>query len=398
MGQAKEDPEIAEALSVKLVEAKDEADVAEAITAAKTDTQLKTLTDPVERKLVQDEAKIAVCFMRSDLKAKSREVAAEQEFEEAETEEEIEEIYQRNELLANELEGAEVVEAKASARASKLDMSAKEEEYKGKIRTRTNGMRLRIRYQRIMRRAKLAARRLSYTVGEQVNTAKNDSAAAEVLAAAKTEGDSTVTNLQTEIADFKAEVSASGAAETVQTWATTALDEGLVEVEAINKGINISNAIAQAKITATTAVLKARKDLGKEIYLATTEAEVEAAVAKADGEKTAIKTALSETIQEQIATGADLTGVKPAEEMNAKNAVEYLTSTTFMTEAKAASEADFDTKFEKVTSSFTRGAALAKQRLSKAALTASLAAAKERLAAARAKIVTIRAGKATALE
>ena len=55
-----------------------------------------------------------------------------------------------------------------------------------------------------------------------------------------------------------------------------------MEVEAINKGINISNDIAIAKITATTAVLKARKDLGKEIYLATTEAEVEAAVAKAN--------------------------------------------------------------------------------------------------------------------
>jgi hypothetical protein len=47
MGEAKEDPEIAEALSVKLVEAKDEADIADAITAAKTDTQLKTITDPV---------------------------------------------------------------------------------------------------------------------------------------------------------------------------------------------------------------------------------------------------------------------------------------------------------------------------------------------------------------
>jgi len=52
MGQAKEDPEIAEALSVQLVEAKDEADIAEAITTAKTDVQLKTLTDPVARKLV----------------------------------------------------------------------------------------------------------------------------------------------------------------------------------------------------------------------------------------------------------------------------------------------------------------------------------------------------------
>jgi len=129
------------------------------------------------------------------LKAKSREVEAEKEFEEAETEEEIVAIYQKNELLANELEGAEVVKAKASARASKLDMSAKEAEYKRKIRERTNDMRLRGRYRLIMRRATLAARRLSWSVGEQVNTAKNDSDAAVVLAAAKTEGATTVTNL-----------------------------------------------------------------------------------------------------------------------------------------------------------------------------------------------------------
>jgi hypothetical protein len=35
--------------------------------------------------------------MRSDLKAKTREVEAEKEFEEAETEEQLEEVYQRNE-------------------------------------------------------------------------------------------------------------------------------------------------------------------------------------------------------------------------------------------------------------------------------------------------------------
>jgi len=52
MGQAKENPEIAEKLSLKLVEATGEDDVAAAITEAKTETQLLVLTDPVERKKV----------------------------------------------------------------------------------------------------------------------------------------------------------------------------------------------------------------------------------------------------------------------------------------------------------------------------------------------------------
>jgi hypothetical protein len=109
-------------------------------------------------------------------------------------------------------------------------MSAKETEYKTKIQTRTSDMRMRGRYRLIMMRAKLVAKRLALKVGQQVNSTKNDSDAATVLAAAKTEGDTAVTNLTTEITVFKAEASASGASAAVQTWAATALDEGLVEV------------------------------------------------------------------------------------------------------------------------------------------------------------------------
>lgn len=71
--------------------------------------------------------------MRSDLKAKKYEVEAEVEFEEAETEEEIEEIFLKNEQMANELEGAEVVEAKAAVRQSKLDMTVEGASYQRRI-------------------------------------------------------------------------------------------------------------------------------------------------------------------------------------------------------------------------------------------------------------------------
>jgi len=47
--------------------------------------------------------------------------------------------------------------------------------------------------------------------------------------------------------------------------------------------------------------------------------------------------------------------------MGPKNAVMYLTSTVFMTESLVSSEADFDTKFQKVTDSVDRRAALAKK-------------------------------------
>ena len=68
-----------------------------------------------------------------------------------------------------------------------------------------------------------------------------------------------------------------------------------------------------------------------------------------------------------------------------------------MTEAKAASEADFETKFQKADDSFARRAALAKKVLQRKALADALAAAKAKLVTARANIVTIRADKATAL-
>lgn len=85
--QAKQNPEVAEKLSKKLVEAEDENDVAEAIEDAKTEAKLKFTTDPVVRKKIQEEAKIAVCVFRTDLKSKKEEKKVEKEFEEAETEE-----------------------------------------------------------------------------------------------------------------------------------------------------------------------------------------------------------------------------------------------------------------------------------------------------------------------
>ena len=52
MGQAKENPVIAETLSLKLVQATGEDDVAAAITEAKTETRLLVVEDPVERKKI----------------------------------------------------------------------------------------------------------------------------------------------------------------------------------------------------------------------------------------------------------------------------------------------------------------------------------------------------------
>jgi len=226
------------------------------------------------------------------LKAKKYEEEADKEFEEAETEEEIEEIFMRNQLLANELEGEEVVEAKAEARRSKLDMTAKGDEYKGKIRERTNAMRLKGRARFIIMKARAAAKRLSYNTGKALESNKADTDAAEALAATRTEGETTITDLRTQVANFLTEVPDSGASVEIQTWANTAIDEGLQEVEDINKAINISTAIAQAKIDATNSVLQARKDLSKEMYLATTDAEVDAIITKANDKKAEIKLTL----------------------------------------------------------------------------------------------------------
>ena len=69
MDKAKTNPEIVQKLSDKLIIAENEDDVADALVEADLESDLIGLTDPVERKKLQDEAKIAVCYMRSDLKA-----------------------------------------------------------------------------------------------------------------------------------------------------------------------------------------------------------------------------------------------------------------------------------------------------------------------------------------
>jgi hypothetical protein len=73
MDNAKHNPEIIQKLSDKLIEAKNEDDVADALVEAKLETELTKISDPVERKKVQDESKIAVTFMRTELKAKTME-------------------------------------------------------------------------------------------------------------------------------------------------------------------------------------------------------------------------------------------------------------------------------------------------------------------------------------
>lgn len=159
---AKQNPEVAEKLSQKLVEAEDENDVAEAIEDAKTEAKLKFTTDPVIRKKITEEAKIAVVVFRTDLKSKKEEKKVVKEFEEAETEEQIEKIYQKNEQKANTLEGAEVVDLRERAFKSKLDLKKKMEEYKKKINQRINDMRLKGLLHRNLMRARVSLKSLSW--------------------------------------------------------------------------------------------------------------------------------------------------------------------------------------------------------------------------------------------
>lgn len=111
MDGSKKNPEIVEELSNKLIEAKDEDDVAEALVQAKLKTDLVFTTDPVQKKQFTDEAKIVVCFVKTDLKAQTEEDDAEEELENAETEEDVEKIVKKVEEKANDLEGKEIVKA-----------------------------------------------------------------------------------------------------------------------------------------------------------------------------------------------------------------------------------------------------------------------------------------------
>ena len=70
MTSVKEDPVITKKLAAKLVVAKDDNDVAEAIEEAKTELIIKKMVDPVKIKLVKEEAKIAVVVRRNDMKTK----------------------------------------------------------------------------------------------------------------------------------------------------------------------------------------------------------------------------------------------------------------------------------------------------------------------------------------
>lgn len=169
------------------------------------------IDEPVEREEIVEEAKIEVILIKTDLVAKKYEVEADIEFEEAETEEEVVEIFQNFEILASELEGEEVVNAKEVEAESKLDMVDKRDQYQGAIRVRVNGMRVRNKLNMTVNKAKIATRDLSLIVGKALQSAKTDVEQVEVLTLTKEEGDNTIENLKLEIIDFKAELPESGA-------------------------------------------------------------------------------------------------------------------------------------------------------------------------------------------
>jgi cell fate (sporulation/competence/biofilm development) regulator YlbF (YheA/YmcA/DUF963 family) len=62
------------------------------------------------------------------LNAKKEEDKAELEFDNADTEEQLDEALAKTEEIANELEGKEVVEADKAAKKSRLDLSTKLQE------------------------------------------------------------------------------------------------------------------------------------------------------------------------------------------------------------------------------------------------------------------------------
>lgn len=394
---ASSNPEVAETFSKKLVEAKDENDVAEAIEGAKAEVQLAIFKDPVQRKRIVEEAKIAVCKVRTDLKAKKAEQEAEKEFDEAESEEQIEKIYEKNENKASELEGGEVVAVRERAYKSKVDVKAKMEEYRKKIQQRVADMRLRGLLWRIVMRSKVATKRLSWQVGRTLQSVRSDAQAAIALAAAKKRGEATIVFLKKQIADFKLKVPKSGASEKMQKWAIANVDKGLKNVEDINRGIQIFNNIARSKIEATKAIFAKRKDLSKKLYLAKTKEDVDTILNEGTTRYTTIKVKLEKDVQGQIDKGKDLKGVMPKEEFSVKNATSYLTSQGFMSQTKKDVTKDLDKNFDKVQSGFKRRAAMVYKRILRLAIVARRAALRKKAAEARARIVALRVKKQAAL-
>lgn len=116
-----------------------------------------------------------------------------------------------------------------------------------------------------------------------------------------------------------------------------------------------------------------------------------------DSKKAEIKTTLATTIQTQINLGSGLTGTKPTKEMSVDNAIDYVTSVTFMQETKTGSDSDFETKFSKVKDSFTRRAALQKKTIQRKAIQTRIETTKAAIKAAKARIETIKTNKAAAL-
>jgi hypothetical protein len=103
-------PEIAQKLAKKLVQAKGDDDVADAIQGAKTEAALVTVKDPVERERLVEEATIVVCKIRTDLKARKLNEEAEEAFENAETTEAIDLIQTQLDAKAAALEATEQAE------------------------------------------------------------------------------------------------------------------------------------------------------------------------------------------------------------------------------------------------------------------------------------------------
>ena len=163
--EAKRNPEIAQKLAKKLVQAKGDDDVADAIQGAKTKAALVTVTDPVERERLVEEATIVVCKIRTDLKARKLNEEAEIAFENAETTEAIDLIQTELDAKAAALEATEQAELVTREAASTADMAAKAVEQKIAIAMRVADTKLRGEYFKVVQTSALNVRKIGYEVG-----------------------------------------------------------------------------------------------------------------------------------------------------------------------------------------------------------------------------------------
>jgi hypothetical protein len=391
LDEAKKNPEIADKLAKKLVTATDDDDVADAIQEAKTEAKLVKTKDPKQRVQLQEEGRIAVCKIRTDIKARKITEDSEKALEDADSEEAIEKAAEALRHRAEALRGQQEVELAERARKAKVDMAKKAAEERKKINMRIADTLLRGRFSRIVKRSNWNVRRIGYQIGRTLGGKVTTPVAIKrALETSLKQSKAAAEWLKNQVGDLKKTLEKSGASEKMQRWVKDGVDKAETQVDDALLGISICAKVTNQRLDTRAATDKVKKEISKKLYLSKTKAAVDEAITEAKTRWAKIYESYSVSMQVVIATGKNLPGERPKTPFGPKNAMDYLTSPEFLEYARKGQEMEAKVHIDRAMASFGRRKAAVYRSVRRREIQDQLKAARAKILEARKKVLAVR--------